>query len=79
MKNLMKVKVELLGLCGAGKTTFLNELSSELNSDKYLGIEYPVIPSLWQTFLSLIKILIIGFFFILCPGSFYCLRIAKRT
>ena len=64
----MGYKVEFLGLCGAGKTTFLNELSSEIKSDKYLGIEYPVIPSLWQTLLSLIKILFIGFFF--SPVSF---------
>lgn len=59
----MSYKVECLGLCGAGKTTFLNELVSELESKKYLDIAHPVIPSLWQTSLSLIKILIIGFFY----------------
>jgi len=70
----MGYKVEFLGLCGAGKTTFLNKLSFELESEKYLGISHPVIPSLWQTFLSLIKILIVGFFYSPVSFSHFLLR-----
>lgn len=73
----MSYKVEFLGLCGAGKTTFLNELSCELKSYKYLGIEHPVTPSIWQTFLFLIKILIIGFF--CSPVSFSHFLLKKNN
>ena len=73
----MGFKVEFLGLCGAGKTTFLKKLSSELESEKYLGLAHPVIPSLWQTFLSLIKILIVGFFY--SPVSFSHFLLKKNN
>lgn len=73
----MGFKVEFLGLCGAGKTTFLKTLSSELESEKYLGLAHPVIPSLWQTFLSLIKILIVGFFY--SPVSFSHFLLKKNN
>ena len=61
VKNLMKVKVELLGLCGAGKTTFLKGLTSKLDPDIDLGLAYSVIPSLSQRAISLMRILLTGF------------------
>lgn len=73
----MGYKVEFLGLCGAGKTTFLKGLGSKLQSKKYLDFAHPVIPSLWQTFLSLIKILIVSFYY--SPISFSRFLLKKNN
>ncbi len=73
----MGYKVEFLGLCGAGKTTFLKGLGPKLQSKKYLDIAHPVIPSLWQTFLSLIKILIVSFYY--SPISFSRFLLKKNN
>jgi thymidylate kinase len=58
----MGFKVELLGLCGAGKTTFLTALTSRLESNADLGLAYPLVPPISQTLVSLIRILWVGFF-----------------
>jgi len=67
LKNLqlviiMSLKVELLGLCGAGKTTFLDALIPKLESNVDFGLAYPVVPPKIQILFSLIRILWVGFF-----------------
>ena len=58
----MILKVELLGLCGAGKTTFINAITSMLKSNADFDLTYPVVPPKIQIFLSMIRILWVGFF-----------------
>ena len=58
----MGFKIELLGLCGAGKTTFLTAINSRLVSNIDLGLAYPIVPRISHTVLNLIKILCFGFF-----------------
>lgn len=57
----MGFKIELLGLCGAGKTTFLTALTSRLESNVGLGLAYPLVPPISQTLVSLSRILWVGF------------------
>jgi len=58
----MGLKVELLGLCGVGKTTFLSALTSRSEFDLDLALVYPVVPPRSRTLRSLIRILLVGFF-----------------
>ena len=58
----MGFKIELLGLCGVGKTTFLKAIKSMLVSNMDLGLAYPIVPPKNYIVLSLIKILYFGFF-----------------
>lgn len=58
----MGFKIELLGLCGAGKTTFITAINSRLVSNTDFGLAYPIVPPISRTVLSLIKILCFGFF-----------------
>ena len=58
----MILKVELLGLCGVGKTTFINAIMPRLKSNVDLDLAYPVVPPKIQILFSLIKILWVGFF-----------------
>lgn len=56
----MGLKIEQLGLCGAGKTTFLNNLAPKIQSELNLKISYPVKPSSIRIILTLFKIVLIG-------------------
>ena len=58
----MGFKIELLGLCGAGKTTFITAINSRLVSNIDFGLAYPIVPPISHTVLSLIKIRCFGFF-----------------
>ncbi len=58
----MTLKVELLGLCGAGKTTFINAITPKLKSNADLDLTYPVVPPKIQILLSMIRVLWVGFF-----------------
>ena len=58
----MVVKVELLGLCGAGKTTFLNAIIPMLKSNVDFDLTYPYVPPKIQILLNVIRILWVGFF-----------------
>ncbi len=57
----MSLKVELLGLCGAGKTTFIDALIPRLEFNADFDLTYPVVPPKIQILFSLIRILWIGF------------------
>ena len=58
----MGFKIELLGLCGVGKTTFITAINSRLVSNTDFDLAYPIVPPISRTVLSLIKILCFGFF-----------------
>ena len=58
----MGLKIELLGLCGSGKTTFLTALTSVLESKTDLGLAHPLVPPTSQIPIRLIKIFCIGLF-----------------
>ncbi len=73
----MGYKIELLGLCGAGKTTFLTALTSKPVSEINFGLAYPVTPSLWQTAINLLRILAVGF--LVKPISFPYFLIKKNN
>jgi thymidylate kinase len=67
VKNLklvinMGCKIELLGLCGAGKSSFLTALTSELESKTDLGLAQPLVTPISQMPVRLIRILWIGLF-----------------
>jgi len=58
----MGFKIELLGLCGAGKTTFLTAIASGLESNTDLGLAHPLVPPISQILVGLIRILWVGFY-----------------
>ena len=58
----MGLKIELLGLCGSGKTTFLTALTSALESKTDLGLAHPLAPPISQIPIRLIRIFCIGLF-----------------
>ena len=58
----MGLKIELLGLCGSGKTTFLTALTSALESKTDLGLAHPLAPPISQITIRLIRIFCIGLF-----------------
>lgn len=58
----MILKVELLGLCGAGKTTFINAITSMLKSNADFDLTYPIVPPKIQILISMIRVLWVGFF-----------------
>ena len=53
----MGFKIELLGLCGVGKTTFLKAIKSKLVSNMDLGLAYPIVPPKNYIVLSLKNII----------------------
>ncbi len=56
----MSLKLEFVGLCGAGKTTFLNNLASEIESNLNLLISYPIKPSRKNIIISFSRIFLFG-------------------
>lgn len=73
----MGFKIELLGLCGAGKTTFLTAINAKLVSDIDLSLAYPIVPPVSHTVLKLMKILCVGFF--TEPIKFGCFILNKSN
>ena len=57
----MGLKIEQFGLCGAGKTTFLECFAPMLESYPLLNISKPIIPSQKRLIICFIKILLSGF------------------
>jgi hypothetical protein len=57
----MGYKIELVGLCGAGKSTFIAALEDRLISDEVIELDHPVIPNLLFFAIYILKILLFGF------------------
>ena len=70
----MVVRIEQLGLCGAGKTTFLNKLATKMESDLNLKISYPIKPPRTSIVMSFFKM----FFFCLLTEPFVFIHFLFR-
>ena len=57
----MGLKLEFLGLCGAGKTTFINALEDKLTGKTHFGLARPIVHKVNHTIIYFIRILILGF------------------
>ncbi len=57
----MCVKIELVGLCGAGKSTFIRALEDRLVCSSKIALAYPIVPTASRTLTYFIKTLVYGF------------------
>ena len=57
----MGFKIELVGLCGAGKSTFIAGLEDRLTPDEVIELNHPVIPNLFFSTIYVLKILLFAF------------------
>lgn len=60
--RIMGCKIELVGLCGAGKTTFITALNQGMSLDDEIILEKPVIPDRATYLTTIIKILCSAWF-----------------
>ena len=60
--RIMGFRIELVGLCGAGKTTFITALSQAMSIGDGIILEKPVIPDRATYLKYIIKILCLAWF-----------------
>jgi len=56
----MGLKIELVGLCGAGKSTFISALSNRLPVKDCIELAHPIVPNTIMTRIYILRILVLG-------------------